>query len=216
MLADFVGRLGLGTSVEAFAHDLSHPGALRARVSTCDVVFGCTDGVKGRDLLNRLATFYGLAYFDIGVMLDADGHGGIEHICGPAHFLQPGRSSLRGRSLYADGMLEAESLRRQDPDAYADRLVRGYIRGVPEDRPAVGVLNGLFSSLAVMECLLRLHPSRLDSNGGFATQTFSLNAGYWENLADEGVDEALSRYVGRADMVPFLNRPQLDMPARAA
>ena len=66
-----------------------------------------------------------------------------------------------------------------------------------------------------MEFLLRLHPSRLDPNGGFATQTFSLTAGYWENLPDEGVDEALARYVGRGDMVPFLNRPALDMLARA-
>ena len=215
VLADFVGRLGLGTHVEAFAHDLSHPAALRA-VSTCDVVFGCMDGVEGRDLLNRLATFYSLAYFDVGVMLDADGHGGIEQICGSVHYLQPGRSSLRGRGLYTDGMLEAESLRRQDPAAYADRLARGYIRGVPEDRPAVGALNGLFSSLAVMEFLLRLHPSRIDPNGGFATQTFSITAGYLEHLADEGTDEALARYVGRGDMVPFLNRPHLDMLARAA
>lgn len=215
VLAGFAERLGLGSRVEAFAHDLSHPAALHA-ISTCDVVFGCMDGVEGRDLLNRLATFYGLAYFDVGVMLDADGHGGIGQICGSVHYLQPGRSSLRGRGLYTDGMLEAESLRRQDPAAYEDRLARGYIRGVPEDRPAVGALNGLFSSLAVMEFLLRLHPSRLDPNGGFATQTFSLTAGYWENLPDEGVDEALARYVGRGDMVPFLNRPALDMLARAA
>lgn len=215
VIAEFIERLGLGSRVEAFAHDLSHPDVLRA-VSTCDVVFGCMDGVEGRDLLNRIATFYGLAYFDVGVMLDADGQGGIDQICGSVHYLQPGRSSLRGRGLYTDGMLEAESLRRQDPAAYADRLARGYIRGVPEDRPAVGALNGLFSSLAVMEFLLRLHPSRLDPNGGFATQTFSLTAGYWESLPDEGIDDALVRYVGRGDMVPFLNRPHLDMLARAA
>ncbi|MGS0639963.1 ThiF family adenylyltransferase, partial [Citrobacter sp. VF227] len=119
VLAGFVERLGLGSRVEAFAHDLSHPAALHA-ISTCDVVFGCMDGVEGRDLLNRLATFYGLAYFDVGVMLDADGHGGIGQICGSVHYLQPGRSSLRGRGLYTDGMLEAESLRRQDPAAYED------------------------------------------------------------------------------------------------
>lgn len=215
VLADFVGRLSLGTRVEAFAYDLSHPAALHA-VSTCDVVFGCMDGVEGRDLLNRLATFYSLAYLDVGVMLDADGHGGIEQICGSVHYLQPGRSSLRGRGLYTDAMLEAESLRRLDPDAYADRLARGYIRGVPEDRPAVGALNGLFSSLATMEFLLRLHPSRLDPNGNFATQTFSLTAGYWETLPDTGADESLARYVGRGDMVPILNRPHLDMLTRAA
>lgn len=215
VLAGFVERLGLGSRVETFACNLSRPDALRA-VSTCDVVFGCMDGVEGRDLLNRLATFYILAYLDVGVMLDADGAGGIDQICGSVHYLQPGRSSLRGRGLYTDGMLEAESLKRQDPAAYEDRLARGYIRGVPEDRPAVGAVNGLFSSLAVIELLLRLHPSRLDPNGGFAAQTLSLTAGFWQSVPEEDPDGALARYVGRGDMRPFLNRPHLDMLARAA
>lgn len=215
VLAAFVERLGLGARVEAFPCDLSRPDALRA-VSTCDVVFGCMDGVEGRDLLNRLATFYVLAYLDIGVMLDADGEGGIDQICGSVHYLQPGRSSLRGRGLYTDGMLEAESLRRQDPAAYEDRLARGYIRGVPQERPAVGAVNGLFSSLAVVELLLRLHPSRLDPNGDFAVQTLSLTAGFWQFAPEEGTDDALARYLGRGDMRPFLNRPHLDMLMRAA
>lgn len=215
VLSAFVARLGLDTRVEAIHGDLADHEASRA-VSTCDVAFGCMDGIEGRDLLNRLATFYGIAYLDVGVMLDADGEGGVDQICGSVHYLQPGRSSLRSRGLYTDAMLEADGLRRQDPAAYADRLARGYIRGVAEDRPAVGPVNGLFSSLAVLELLLRVHPSRLDPNGRCAAQTLSLTAGLWQCLPEEESDEALARFVGRGDMTPFLNRPHLDMIARSA
>ena len=113
-------------------------------------------------------------------------------------------------------MLEAESPRRQDPAAYEDRLARGYIRGVPEDRQAVNAVNGFFSSFALIEFLLRLHSSRLDPKAGFATQTLSLRGDFWQSLPDEGVDEALEKFVRRGDMVPLQNRPHLDMLARAA
>ena len=215
VLADFVARLGLGTTVEAFEANLATPEALRA-ASTCDVVFGCMDGVEGRDLLNRLAAYYSIPYFDVGVRLDADGAGGIDQICGSAHYLRPGGSSLRSRGLYADESLEAESLRRQDPSAYADRVARGYLRGVDDDRPAVNAVNGLFSSLAVTDFLLRLHPSRLDPNDAFAVQTLSLTGGFLLNGAEGDTDAHLARHVGRGDAVPFLGRPHLDMLMRAA
>ena len=55
----------------------------------------------------------------------------------------------------------------------------------------MGAVNGLFSSLAVVELLLRLHPSRLDPNGDFAVQTLSLTAGFWQFAPEEGTDDAL-------------------------
>lgn len=44
-------------------------------VACCDVIFGCTDGAEARHLLNHIATFYSIPYFDVGVRLDADGQG---------------------------------------------------------------------------------------------------------------------------------------------
>ncbi|WP_201859377.1 ThiF family adenylyltransferase [Microvirga soli] len=213
VLGDFIQRLGLGTAVEALPLDLSDPAALRA-VAACDVAFGCMDSVDGRDLLNRLATFHLLAYFDVGVRLDADGQGGIDQICGSAHYVQPGRSSLRTRGVYTDADLEAAALRRSDPAAYAEKVRRGYLRGVDEDRPAVNAVNALFSSLAVIDFLLRLHPGRIDPNGDFAAQTMSLTAGLYLQAAERGPDEALLRHVGRGDMSPPLGRPYLDMLRR--
>ena len=42
-------------------------------VAGCDILFGCTDGAEARHVLNRLATFYSIPYFDVGIRLDADG-----------------------------------------------------------------------------------------------------------------------------------------------
>ena len=63
-------RAGLGTRVIRVPKNLWDPDVIRI-VAQCDIVFGCMDTVDGRFLLNTLATYYTLPYFDIGVRLDA-------------------------------------------------------------------------------------------------------------------------------------------------
>ena len=70
VLGDAVERTGLGTEVIRLPKNLWNPDVIRA-VAQCDVVFGCMDTVDGRYLLNALASYYTLPYFDIGVRLDA-------------------------------------------------------------------------------------------------------------------------------------------------
>lgn len=89
MVAEAVHRMGFGTVVESISRNLITSEAVR-RVAECDVVFGCMDGAEGRYFLNKLASFYSLPYIDVGVRLDADGHGGISQICGTVHYLRPG------------------------------------------------------------------------------------------------------------------------------
>ena len=95
----YIEALSLGTEVSAIASDLGTASAVRA-IAECDIVFGCMDGAEGRHLLNRIATFYLLPYFDLGVRLDADGRGGVEQVCGTVHYLQPGGSSLFSRGVF--------------------------------------------------------------------------------------------------------------------
>ena len=81
--------MGLGQEVVPIVCNLINPDAVPA-VAECDIVFGCMDGVEGRHLLNRLAIFYNLPYFDMGVRLDADGSGGIERIADAIHYFSRG------------------------------------------------------------------------------------------------------------------------------
>src|SRR5271165_2057682 len=166
-LASAIARMGLGQEVIPLQENLIKPETVRA-VAECDIVFGCMDGVEGRHMLNRLATFYIMPYFDVGVRLDADGAGGIERIAGAVHYIQPGLSSLFSRGVYNMALVDAEAMRRMNPEMYRRHVKEGYLRGVEEDRPAVICVNMFFAALVVNDFLARLHPYRNQPNGEYA------------------------------------------------
>ena len=212
--AHAVSRMGLGTVVEAHPRSLFDPGATLA-VADCDVVFGCMDSIDGRHLLNKLATFYLVPYFDLGVKLEADGNGSVDQVCGTVHYLQPGGSSLLSRHVYTMEQVRSAGLLRTDPTAYRGQLEDGYIRGVQEDRPAVIQLNSLVASLAVNELLARLHPYRLDPNCEYAVHRLSLSHGIYEHESDGEPCSLLARHVGRGDVNPLLDWAELSIRAEA-
>ncbi len=210
-----IDSMGLGTVVKTYARSLFDPEVVRA-VAGCDVVFGCMDSIDGRHLLNKLATFYVIPYFDLGVRLEADGMGGVDQVCGTVHYLQPGGSSLLSRRVYTMEQVRAAGLFRTDPTAYREQRKEGYIRGVQEDRPAVVQLHSLFASLAVNEFLARLHPYRIDPNGDYAVHRLSLSHGIYEHEGDGEPCSTLARHVGRGDVSPLLDWPELSLERQAA
>lgn len=208
VLARAVRRMGLGTEVVTFARNLFDPEVVRA-VAEADVVIGCMDSVDGRFLLNKLSTFYVLPYFDVGVKLEADGHGGVEQICGTVHYLQPGRSSLLSRGMFNMEQVRAAGLRRTDPAAYQEQLRSKYIVGANEDRPAVISVNMLFGALTVNELLARLHPYRDDGNADFASYGISLTQAWLYHEPEGELCRVLARHVGRGDVRLLLDMPEL-------
>jgi hypothetical protein len=205
VLAEAVEGIGLGTKVLSLSMDLENQLAIRA-ISECDVVFGCMDGVTGRHLLNRIAAFYLIPYFDVGVRLDADGRGGIDNICGRINYLIPGGSSLLSRGCITTDALDAESLMKSNPEEYANRLKEGYIKGVEVERPAVITPNMFYSALVVNEFLARIHPYRHDENSKFRSHSFSLAQNqFYDLLFDDNSCPSLAKYAGRGDMTPLLN-----------
>jgi hypothetical protein len=210
MFAEAIGNIGLGTRVVPLAIDLDTVEAVRA-VAASDIVIGCMDSWYGRDLLNRLAAFYVLPYFDLGIQLRALPGGGIDQIWGAVHYLQPGRSSLKSRGVYTSEHVRAELLRRDDPDEYKRRLRQKYILNVQEDRPAVISVNTLVAAMAVNELLARLHHYRIASDDGFAAQRIGLHEGDTIRDAESLMEPCpvLSKEVGRGDTTPLLDRPEL-------
>lgn len=208
VLASAIARMGLGQEVHPICGNLISAEAVPS-VAECDIVFGCMDGAEGRHVLNRLATFYTLPYFDVGVRLDADGQGGVERIAGSVHYLQPGGSSLLSRGVYDMATVDAEALLRTNPDLYRRRLREGYLHGVTEDRPAVISVNMFFASLVVNDFLARLHPYRNRPNGDYAYIGGSLSELQFYPEPEAESCAVLSRHVGRGDTVPLLDRPDL-------
>ena len=207
-LASAIARMGLGQEVLPLPLNLVTQRAVR-EIAACDVLFGCTDGAEARHVLNRLATFYSLPYFDVGVRLDADGSGGISSITGAVHYLQPGGSSLLSREVYTMEQVEAEELRRTNSEIYRARRDEGYLRGIDEDRPAVIPVNMFFSSLVVQEFLGRLHPFRNAPNRSYAIVRGNLMEPYLVSEPDGEPCGILRCHVGRGDVEPLLERPDL-------
>ncbi|MEQ1603420.1 MAG: ThiF family adenylyltransferase [Pyrinomonadaceae bacterium] len=203
-----VESIGLGTVVDAVTKNLFDPAAVK-KISQCDVIFGCMDTAEGRHLLNRIATFYSIPYFDLGVHLAADGEGGISEASGVIHYLQPGGSSLLSRRAYTMEQVRAEGLRRTDPAAYKEQLKAGYIEGANERSPAVASLNSTIAGIAVNEFLARLHPFR--SYDSCESEIIRFN--FMETmLVTESSPESctvLTRHVGRGDVEPLLGWPSL-------
>lgn len=210
VLAAAVGRMGLGTRVVPLAMDLENPKAVRA-AAAADLVIGCVDSWYGRDLLARLASFYVLPYLDLGVELTALPAGGIDQIWGAVHYLQPGGSSLKSRGVYTSEHVRAELMKRDDPQEYRRRLDAKYIRGVQEDRPAVISVNTLVASLAVNELLARIHRYRIPPDSVFAGQRIGLHEGDWVRDPESKFPPCpvLGKEVGRGDVTPLLDRPEL-------
>lgn len=212
MLAAAIERMGLGVRVTPETRNLWHPQVVR-QVAECDVVFGCMDTVDGRYLLNRLATYYNLPYFDVGVRLDAraDGRDGwkIREVCGCVHYLQPNLSSLMSRGLFTMQQVAEAGLKRNDPAAYTKNRQEGYIKGVEEHRPAVISVNMALSSLAVQDFLARLHPFREQSNEEIASIEASLSSLEFFPEPEGKPCLILSPKVGQGDVLPLLDLPEL-------
>jgi hypothetical protein len=209
VLAKAILEMNLGTQIEIHAKNLFDESVVVQSLASCDVLFGCLDSIDGRHLLNQLASFYLVPYFDLGIRLTADGNGGIEQILGTVHYIQPCRGSLLTRGVYTGEGLRAAGLTRSNPQEYEDLRRSGYIINASVHSPAVISVNMLAASLAINEFLARIHNFRNDDNDEYEINRFSLTDGYFYHEKDETVDNYLKKFAGRGDMKPLLNMPEL-------
>lgn len=208
VLARAVKQMGTGTQILPITENLYNAETVKT-VAECDILIGCMDSVDGRHLLNKLAVFYSIPYFDIGVKLIADGKGGVEQICGTVHYLQPDRSSLFSRGTYTMKQFAAASLKRANPQEYKKQREEKYIAGVQEDRPAVISVNMQFASIGINELLARLHNFRDDGNENCAATRFSLTQTQIYYEPEDEPCRMFARHVGRGDVSPLLEMSEL-------
>ncbi len=185
MFAKRVPQFGTGCAVEAYPGSVLERD-IANRLAESDVLFGCVDSLEGGDVLNRIATFYTIPFCDVGVLLRADGRGGLETVCGSVHYLLPGGSSLLSRGVYTGEALVAESTKRTDPALYEERRKEGYLLGVRENSPAVISINGFIASAGVNEFLARIHRFRLESTSDQRWQQFDLVNCCWTHTGRKG------------------------------
>lgn len=207
VLEEAITRFDLGTVVKSFDKNLYDDVTCLRELATCDVIFGCVDSVDGRDLINRISTYYIIPYFDLGIKLEANGLGGISKIVGTVHYIQPGKSSLMSRGVYDAEDLKAAGLYRMYPDQFADLVKNAYIKNINVNRPAVISVNLMIASYAINEFLNRLHPYKVDPCNEFAQSTIDLTEGCFIHRSEDKLkeDEFLKSKIGKGDRKIFLD-----------
>lgn len=207
LFKEVIESSGLGSKVIAVNKNIYDDEEIIRLLSSCDVIIGGMDSVDGRHLLNRIATFYLLPYFDIGVKLISDGKGGISKILAAIHYIQPGKSSLMSRNVYTSEELRSATLKRTNPDFFLEQRKLKYIADVDVPSPAVISVNMQAACLVINDLLARVHPYRYSSNKSYASSVFDITD--WSIFHEEEgeTDKILKKYVGRGDMPQLLDIP---------
>ena len=176
-------------------------------VGQCDVVFCCVDTQEGRHFADLIASAFLLPLFDVGVSIptyDDDGRRAIADVCGRLDYVQPGGSTLGDREVHTPQGLRAEYLERVDPQAFAEELAAGYIKGIPEQAPGVITLNMRAASMLVNEFVARSYPFRLESNRLYARTSFSVAACEEDYLSEDSFLKSENKVFGLGATEPLL------------
>jgi hypothetical protein len=211
VLKEAIERIGIGTKVNAIQANLYDNKSIAQALIQCDFIIGCMDSVDGRYLLNQLSTFYILPYLDLGVKLEADGVGGINKICGSVHYLQPGKSSLITRGVYTMEDMRAASQYRQNPAEFENLKKNSYIKNINVNAPAVISVNMSIASIAINEFLNRIHEYKAGRPEEYAQTTIDITENFIVNVSEDDFmpDLYLKKKIGRGDIAPFIEMPEL-------
>lgn len=147
-------HIGLGTRVLAIGKNCTYASTIRA-LRACDIIFGCTDDQWGRSLLNRLAIYYWIPVFDMGVRFHSQ-DGKIQSVQGRVTTLLPDMACLYCRGRVSADVIRQESIDALNPSEAASLRKDGYI---PElEGPAASVISFTtpIAAAAVNELLHRL------------------------------------------------------------
>jgi molybdopterin/thiamine biosynthesis adenylyltransferase len=146
--------IGVGTRVSLTPRAMTYR-SVAEKLKDCDVVFGCTDDYWGRSILTRMAIYYHLPVFDLGVKIDSS-EGRIRSIEGRVTTLLPGAPCLYCRRRITAERVRAQTLHETDPDTAAQLVREGYIPELGEPAPAVIPFTTSVAASAVSEFLHRL------------------------------------------------------------
>lgn len=139
--ASHVKTISPDTEVVVMQGDVANDDVARALLET-DFIFGCTDSMASRAVLNQLAYQFFIPCIDMGVgihVVDGD----VRFIAGRVQMLSPGLPCL-----VCTEKLDFEQVRREMMTD-AQRKADPYIQGEAVPQPAVISLNSTVSSAAV-------------------------------------------------------------------
>ena len=167
VLAEFIRSLGLKISVSWIDKCLDESPAAIDALSSADVIFGCTDDVAGRDILNQALYYYGLPYIDTGLTgridTDANDEPYLRDHRGRVSCILPEHGAcLRCQRVVTDMKLKYEQAIKERPELElldAETLEREYyLVGGGEQAPGVGPFTSATADAAVATLMDLIKP----------------------------------------------------------
>ncbi|WP_423128485.1 ThiF family adenylyltransferase [Gaoshiqia sp. Z1-71] len=146
----YIKCLGLENKVVAIPKHINESEEALDALSSADIIFGCTDDVAGRDLLNQALYYYSQVYIDVGlsgnVDKDQDGNPYLRTQKGRVSCILPEYGScLRCQNVINDQMLSDEQKLKDNPelaDLDPEILKKDYyIFGANVQSPGIGAFT---------------------------------------------------------------------------
>ncbi|KQX22125.1 HesA/MoeB/ThiF family protein [Variovorax sp. Root434] len=139
--ADHIKRINAMAKCQVVQGDVTHPD-IAATLTAADFIFGCTDSMASRAVMNQLAYQYYIPCIDMGVAIGTEA-GIVMYIGGRVQMLSPGLACL-----VCTDKLDSEQVRREMM-TQEERKKDRYIVGEQVSQPAVISLNSQVSSAAI-------------------------------------------------------------------
>lgn len=168
LLAAYIAGIGLDITVASIDGYIDRPDAVDA-VASADILFGCTDDVAGRDIMNQATYYYCLAYIDVGLTgridEDADKLPYLRDHRGRISTILPEHGAcLRCQGVVTEAKLAYERALRERPELAAldpETLRREYyLSGGQESAPGVGPFTGTVADIGVATFMNLIRPYR--------------------------------------------------------
>lgn len=154
ILSEFLAGIGLSTNVAHFPSRIDEDPAAIDALSTCDVVFGCTDDQIGREALNIAVYVYAVALIDVGlggqIGLDSTGQPSLRYHFGRISTVLP----EFGECLFCQGVIDEKWIRheyaiRENPALTPGQAAERYLQGGGEHAPGVGPFTSTAADFGV-------------------------------------------------------------------
>ncbi len=154
IVQEHAATIGIGTTIIPENKPITFLSATE-KLKDCDVIFGCTDDNWGRSILTKLAVYYPIPVFDLGVKIDSE-EGKIKNIQGRVTTLLGRYACLFCRERISAKRIQAESLAALDPEQLKALQKEGYADELETPAPAVIPFTTTIAALAISEFIHRL------------------------------------------------------------
>lgn len=165
IMQDFIKSLQLPTQIAAFDALIDQDAASIDALSSCDVIFGCTDDQIGREVLNTSLYIYAQPYIDMGlggqIADDAEGHPYLRYHYGRVSTILPENGEcLFCQDVIKDVWIRHQYALRENPMLAAAEAKERYLEGGGEQAPGVGPFTSAIADYGVATLFDLIKPFR--------------------------------------------------------